>query len=103
MNNQNQINIEIPQSVIDGVMQKLQECKKELAPYLARLESDKNISFFKIENKSIAKINEITKLDSSEDSEFIISFRTKDKSLVSQANPINNLASFFRNLKEVSQ
>lgn len=103
MNNQNQINIEIPQAVIDGVMQKLQECKKELAPYLAKFEGDKDISFFKRENKSIAKISEMAKSDLNEDSEFIISFKTRDKALVSQANPINNLVTFFSNLKEVSQ
>ena len=37
MSTQNQISIEIPQMVITDVMQKLQECKAALAPYLQGL------------------------------------------------------------------
>jgi hypothetical protein len=43
MNTENQINIEIPQTIIDGIMQKLQECKMDLAPYLQQLTSNESL------------------------------------------------------------
>ena len=52
MNTENQINIEIPQTIIDGIMQKLQECKMDLAPYLQQLNSNESIALTKIGNKS---------------------------------------------------
>lgn len=97
MNTENQINIEIPQTIIDGIMQKLQECKMDLAPYLQQLTSNESLSLTKIGNKTIVTINTI-QTDSS--TEFIPDFTTKveffkDDSMLSQANPIQNLASFF--------
>jgi hypothetical protein len=59
MNTENQINIEIPQTIIDGIMQKLQECKMDLAPYLQQLNSNESMSLTKIGNKTIVTINTI--------------------------------------------
>ena len=61
MNTENQINIEIPQTIIDGIMQKLQECKMDLAPYLQQLTSNESLSLSKIGNKTVATINTIQK------------------------------------------
>ena len=81
MNTQNQINIEIPQSIIDGVMQKLQECKTDLAPYLLKLDADQSISFFKTGNKTATKIDKKTKSDQKRtptpDSKYKIQIQTK--------------------------
>jgi hypothetical protein len=97
MNTENQINIEIPQTIIDGIMQKLQECKMDLAPYLQQLTSNESLSLSKIGNKTVATINTIQIEPSTE---FIPDFSAKveffkDETLLSQANPIQNLASFF--------
>ena len=97
MNTENQINIEIPQTIIDGIMQKLQECKMDLAPYLQQLNSNESIALTKIGNKTIVTIN-TTQTDSN--SEFTPDFSAKieffkDDVMLSQANPIHILASFF--------
>lgn len=100
MSTQNQINIEIPQAVIDGIMQKLNECKMDLAPYLQQLTAEQSISFSKKGNKTIATINKKNKSQIESNSEFVPSFMNKveffkDEALVSQANPIHNFAKFF--------
>ena len=105
MNTESQINIEIPQTIIDGIMQKLQECKTDLAPYLQQLNSNESISLTKIGNKTIATINTI---QTDADSEFTPDFSAKieffkEDSILSQANPIHNLASFFNQLPNVKQ
>jgi hypothetical protein len=98
MNTENQINIEIPQKIIDGIMQKLQECKTDLAPYLQQLNSNENLSFTKIGTKTVAAINTI-QIESN--TEFIPDFSVKveffkDDAMLSHTNPIQNLASFFK-------
>ena len=105
MNTENQINIEIPQTIIDGIMQKLQECKMDLAPYLQQLNSNESIALTKIGNKTIATIN-TTQTDSN--SEFTPDFSVKieffkDAVMLSQANPIHNLASFFNQSTNLKQ
>jgi hypothetical protein len=97
MNTENQINIEIPQTIIDGIMQKLQECKMDLAPYLQQLNSNESVSLTKIGNKTIVTINTI---QTDSNSEFTPDFSAKieffkDDVMLSQANPIHNLVSFF--------
>lgn len=108
MNTLNQIDIEIPQSVIDSVMQKLQDCKTDLSPYLSKIDSNQSISFFNTGNKTSVKIDEKTKLHKNQDSEFIVSFMNmveffKDESIISKTNPINTLADFFSKQKELTQ
>jgi hypothetical protein len=74
MNTENQINIEIPQTIIDGIMQKLQECKMDLAPYLQQLTSNESLSLSKIGNKTVATINTI---QTESNSEFTPDFSAK--------------------------
>lgn len=97
MDTENQINIEIPQTIIDGIMQKLQECKMDLAPYLQQLNSNESLSLSKIGNKTVATINTI---QTEPNTEFIPDFSAKveffkDDTMLSHSNPIQNLASFF--------
>jgi hypothetical protein len=78
-------------------MQKLQECKMDLAPYLQQLNSNESVSLTKIGNKTIVTINTI---QTDSNSEFTPDFSAKieffkDDVMLSQANPIHNLVSFF--------
>ncbi|PWA07445.1 hypothetical protein [Flavobacterium psychrotolerans] len=103
MSTQNQINIEIPQTIIDGIMQKLQECKTDLEPYLQGITSEECISFFNVENKTVSRIQKKSSIDTNPD--FAPSFMNKiefykDEELVSQQDPFTNLATFFSKPKE---
>jgi hypothetical protein len=96
MSSQNQISIEIPQTVITDVMQKLQECKAALAPYLQGLTAEERHSLFKMGNKTVANVQK-TKSYVDTNPEFVPSYMNKDEFLkdeavVSQLNPIANLA-----------
>jgi hypothetical protein len=96
MSSQNQISIEIPQTVITDVMQKLQECKASLAPYLQGLTAEERHSLFKMGNKTVANVQK-TKSYVDTNPEFVPSYMNKDEFLkdeavVSQLNPIANLA-----------
>jgi hypothetical protein len=51
MSMNNQINVQIPKTVLDDVNQKLQECKVALAPYLQGLTPTKNNPSLKWETK----------------------------------------------------
>lgn len=104
MSTQNQINIEIPQTIIDGIMQKLQECKTDLEPYLQELTSEECISFFKVGNKTVSRIQKKSSVGTNSD--IVPSFMNKvefykDEELVSQQNPFANLATFFNKPKEL--
>lgn len=97
MSTQNQISIEIPQTVIDGVLQKLQDCKNDLAPYLQGLTADERISIFKMGDKTVATVQK-TKSYVDTNPEFVPAYMDKteflrDEAVVSQLNPIANLAS----------
>jgi len=96
MTNQNQISVEIPQTVIDTVTQKLQECKTALAPYLQGLTLEERMSLFKMGNKTVATVQKI-KSYMETNPEFIPGYMNqsefhKDEKLVTQLNPIVNLA-----------
>ena len=96
MSTQNQISIEIPQTVIDDVTKKLQECKVALAPYLQGLTSEERMSLFKMGDKTVATVQK-TKSYMDTNPEFIPSYMDKDEFLkdekvVTQLNPIVNLA-----------
>jgi hypothetical protein len=97
MSTQNQISIEIPQTVITDVMQKLQECKAALAPYLQGLTAEERQSLFKMGNKTLATVQK-TKSYVETNPEFVPAYMNKveflkDEAVVSQLSPIANLAS----------
>lgn len=96
MSNNNQFSIEIPKSVIDNVMQKLQECRTTLAPYLQGLTAEERTSLFKMGDKTVATVQK-TKSYIETNPEFVPSYMDtaeflKDEAVVSQLNPISNLA-----------
>ena len=96
MSTQNQISIVIPQSVIDAVTAKLQECKTDLAPYLQALTAEERMELFKMGNKTVATVQK-TKSYVVTNPEFIPSYMNtaeflKDETVVTQLNPIVNLA-----------
>ncbi len=96
MSTQNQISIEIPQTVIDTVMQKLQDCKSALAPYLQGLTAEERQSLFKMGNKTVATVQK-TKSYVDTNPEFVPAYMNKeeflkDEAVVSQLSPITNLA-----------
>jgi K+ transporter len=95
MSTQNQISIEIPQTVIDDVMHKLQECKTALAPYLQGLTAEERQSLFKLGNKTVATVQK-TKVYIDSNPEFIPAYMNssefiKDEKVVTQLQPIVNL------------
>ena len=96
MSTQNQISIEIPQTVIDEVISKLQECKSALAPYLQGLTADERMSLFKMGNKTVATVQK-TKSYIDTNPEFVPTYMDnaeflKDVTVVTQLSPIVNLA-----------
>lgn len=96
MSTQNQISIEIPETVITDVMQKLQECKAALAPYLQGLTAEERQSLFKMGNKTVATVQK-TKSYVATNPEFVPAYMNKeeflkDEAVVSQLSPIANLA-----------
>jgi len=95
MSTQNQISIEIPQTVIDEVTTKLQECKIALAPYLQGLTAEERQSLFKLGNKTVATVQK-TKTYVDTNPEFVPAYMNssefiKDEKVVSQLQPIVNL------------
>ena len=95
MSTQNQISIEIPQTVIDDVMQKLQDCKTALAPYLQGLTAEERQTLFKLGNKTVATVQK-TKTYVDTNPEFVPTYMNrdefkKDEKVVSQLQPIVNL------------
>lgn len=108
MSTENQIKIEIPQAVIDGVIRKLQECKMDLAPYIQELTKDQSVSFIKKGNTIKAVINKKPNSEIISNSESVPDFMTnvaffKDETLTSHHNPIHNLADFFSNQLNLKQ
>jgi len=96
MSTQNQISVEIPQSVIEEVNEKLQECKKLLTPYLQALTSEEKESIFKMGDKTVATVQKV-KGYMETNPEFIPKYMDKkeflkDEALVSALDPIGNLA-----------
>ncbi|MDR2205680.1 MAG: hypothetical protein LBE36_05940 [Flavobacteriaceae bacterium] len=92
----NQISIEIPQSVIDEVSQKLQECKTVLAPYLQALTAEQRMEIFKMGDKTVATVQKVKSyLDTNP--EFAPAYMdtaefAKDEAVVTALNPLENLA-----------
>ena len=96
MSTQNQISIDIPQTVIDSVMQKLQACKTELAPYLQGLTADEREKMLKMGDKTVATVQK-TKSYVDTNPEFVPSYMDKaeflrDEAVVTQLSPVVNLS-----------
>lgn len=56
MSTKNQTRVEIPQTVIAEVTQKMQDCRTLLAPYLQGLTSEERESLFKMGDKTVATV-----------------------------------------------
>lgn len=96
MSTQNQISIVIPQTVIDTVLQNLQDCKTALAPYLQGLTKQERQSLFKMGDKTVATVQK-TKSYVETNPEFVPGYMNKveflkDETVVTQLDPIANLA-----------
>lgn len=96
MGTQNQISVEIPQSVIDTVREKLQECRTALAPYLQGLTAEDRSTLFKMGDKTVATVQK-TKSYVETNPEFVPVYMDKaeflkDEAAVSSLSPIGNLA-----------
>lgn len=96
MSTNNQISVEIPQTVLTEVNQKLQDCKTLLAPYLKALTADQRKSLFKMGDKTVATVQKVKNyLETNPEfapnymdkSEFL-----KDEAVVTGLNPLSNLA-----------
>jgi len=95
MSTNNQISVEIPQTVLNEVNQKLQECKTLLAPYLKALTADDRKSLFKMGDKTVATVQKV-KSYLETNPEFAPVYMDKDEFLKDEAvvtglNPISNL------------
>jgi hypothetical protein len=96
MSSQNQISIDIPQEVIDEVVAKLKDCKHQLTPYLQGLTAEERMSLFKMGDKTVATVQK-TKSYMETNPEFVPNYMNqaeflKDEKVVTQLNPIVNLA-----------
>lgn len=96
MGTQNQISVKIPQSVIDTVREKLQECRTALAPYLQGLTAEDRSTLFKMGDKTVATVQK-TKSYVETNPEFVPVYMDKaeflkDEAVVSSLSPIGNLA-----------
>jgi hypothetical protein len=96
MSTQNQISIEIPQDIIDKVVENLKKSKELLAPYLQGLTADEREKLFKMGDKSVATVQKVKSYVDS-NPEFVPSYMDKveffkDEKVVTQLKPIVNLA-----------
>lgn len=96
MSTNNQINIEIPQAILDEVYQDLQNCRTKLAPYLQGLTADEKESLFKMGDKTVATVQKV-KGYTDTNPEFVPAYMNttefaKDETVVTQLDPLVNLA-----------
>ncbi|MCU7614111.1 hypothetical protein N0B16_06645 [Chryseobacterium sp. GMJ5] len=95
MSTNNQISVEIPQTVLDEVSQKLQDCKTLLAPYLKALTADQRKSLFKMGDKTVATVQKV-KSYLETNPEFAPAYMDKaeflkDEAVVTGLSPLSNL------------
>lgn len=95
MSTKNQISIEIPQTVIAEVTQKMQDCKTLLAPYLQALTPSDRESIFKMGDKTVATVQKVKDYLNT-NPEFAPAYMDsaeflKDEAVVSSLTPIGNL------------
>ena len=96
MSTKNQISVEIPQTVIAEVTEKLQECRTLLAPFLQGLTSAEKETIFKMGDKTVAtvqKVKDYTEINP----EFAPSYMDKaeflkDVAVVTHLSPLRNLS-----------
>lgn len=96
MSTKNQISIEIPQTVIADVTEKLQECRTLLAPYLQGLTVEERKSLFKMGDKTVATVQKVKDYVET-NPEFAPAYMNKeeflkDEALVTTLSPLGNLA-----------
>lgn len=97
MSAKNQISLEIPQTVIAEVNEKLQDCKTLLAPYLQGLSVDERKSIFKMGDKTVATVQKVKSYIET-NPEFIPNYMDKteflkDEAVVTGLSPLGNLVS----------
>jgi len=96
MSTKNQISIDIPQSVIDKVIENLQESRTLLAPYLQGLTPQERKSLFKMGDKTVATVQKVKDYVET-NPEFAPSYMDKeeflkDETVVTTLSPLGNLA-----------
>ena len=96
MSTKNQISVEIPEAVIASVLQMLNTCKTELAPYMQGLTADERRDLFKMGDKTVATVQK-TKSYTETNPEFIpaymnVSEFNSDVTVVNQLKPLEDLA-----------
>ena len=96
MSTNNQINIEIPQAILDEVYADLQNCRTKLAPYLQGLSFDQKQSLFKMGDKTVATVQKV-KSYTDTNTESIPGYMNvaefgKDEKVVTELDPLNNLS-----------
>lgn len=92
----NQISVEIPQTVVDDVAKKLKECRDALAPYLQALTAEQSKVLFKMGDKTVATVQKI-KDYAETNPEFIPGYMDKaeflkDAAVVNQLSPLAAVA-----------
>lgn len=97
MSAKNQISLEIPQTVIAEVNEKLQDCKTLLAPYLQGLSVDERKSIFKMGDKTVATVQKVKSYIET-NPEFVPNYMDKmeflkDEAVVTGLSPLGNLVS----------
>lgn len=95
MSTKNQISVEIPETVIASVLQKLNACKTELAPYMQGLTADERRDLFKMGDKTVSTVQK-TQSYTETNPEFIptymdVSEFNRDVNVVNQLKPIEDL------------
>lgn len=96
MSTPNQITREIPREVITEVLEKLNDCKKALQPYMEGLTAEQRRVLFKMGDKTVSIVQK-TQSYSETNPEFIPSYMditgfNLDVNIVNQLKPIEDLA-----------
>ncbi len=96
MSTSNRISEVIPATVIDEVTQKLNDCRRALAPYLLGLSEKERHDLFKMGDKTVATVQKVKSyIDTNP--EFVPSYMQvaefgKDEAVASVLTPLHNLA-----------
>lgn len=92
MSAQNQISVEIPQTVIDSVMKSAKDSQEALKPYLQALTNDQKSSLFKMGDKTLATVQKLLSYTTT-NPEFVPGYMEveefhKDAKVVEQLSPL---------------
>ncbi|TPN84445.1 hypothetical protein [Aquimarina algicola] len=95
MSIRNQISIEIAEEVIESVLEKLQECKNELAPFLQALTDADRRGMLKLGDRSIPTVQKVKSYVDT-NPEFLPGYMSKeeflkDEKVVTQLSPVVNI------------